>query len=120
MINLPKTQLQVHPLCLGGNVFGWSAPKEESFKILDNYFENGGNFVDTADVYSEWHEGNSGGESESIIGEWMKSRGNRSQMVIGTKVSKLSTRKGLSAKNILAACEDSLRRIQTEYIDIYY
>ena len=120
MINLPKTQLQVHPLCLGGNVFGWSAPKEESFKILDHYFENGGNFVDTADVYSEWHEGNSGGESESIIGEWMKSRGNRSQMVIGTKVSKLSTRKGLSAKNILAACEDSLRRIQTEYIDIYY
>lgn len=120
MINLPKTQLQVHPLCLGGNVFGWSAPKEESFKILNHYFENGGNFIDTADVYSEWHEGNSGGESESIIGEWMKNRGNRSQMVIGTKVSKLSTRKGLSAKNILAACEDSLGRLQTEYIDIYY
>ena len=120
MINLPKTELQVHPLCLGGNVFGWSASKKESFKILDYYFDNGGNFIDTADVYSQWHEGNSGGESESIIGKWMKGRNNRSQMVIGTKVSKLSTRKGLSASNIMAACDDSLRRLQTEYIDIYY
>jgi aryl-alcohol dehydrogenase-like predicted oxidoreductase len=120
MINLPKTNLNVHPLCLGGNVFGWSASKAESFEILSHYFDNGGNFVDTADVYSEWKEGNAGGESESIIGEWMKARGNREQMVIGTKVSKLSTRKGLSEKNILAACDDSLKRLQTDYIDIYY
>ena len=120
MINIPKTDLTVHPLCLGGNVFGWSAPKSDSFDILNHYFDGGGNFIDTADVYSEWAEGNSGGESESIIGEWMRSRNNREKMVIGTKVSKLSTRKGLSRSNILSACEDSLRRLQTDYIDIYY
>lgn len=120
MIILPKTDLTVHPLCLGGNVFGWSAPKNQSFDVLNHYFDNGGNFVDTADVYSEWAEGNSGGESESIIGEWMRTRNNREKMVIGTKVSKLSTRKGLSKQNILLACNDSLRRLQTEYIDIYY
>lgn len=120
MINLPKTDLTVHPLCLGGNVFGWSAPKPQSFDVLNHYFDGGGNFIDTADVYSEWAEGNSGGESESIIGEWMKSKNNRAEMVIGTKVSKLSTRKGLSKQNILLACDDSLRRLQTDYIDIYY
>lgn len=120
MINLPKTDLTVHPLCLGGNVFGWSAPKPQSFDVLNHYFDGGGNFIDTADVYSEWAERNSGGESESIIGEWMKSKNNRAEMVIGTKVSKLSTRKGLSKQNILLACDDSLRRLQTDYIDIYY
>jgi len=120
MINIPKTNLNVHPLCLGGNVFGWSATKDESFAVLNQYFDNGGNFIDTADVYSEWKDGNSGGESESIIGEWMKDRLNREQVVIGTKVSKLSTRKGLSEQNILAACDDSLKRLQTDYIDIYY
>ncbi|CAB4571785.1 MAG: aldo/keto reductase [Actinobacteria bacterium] len=120
MINLPNTDLTVHPLCLGGNVFGWSAPKPQSFNVLNHYFDGGGNFIDTADLYSEWAEGNSGGESETIIGEWMKSKNNRAQMVIGTKVSKLSTRKGLSKQNILLACEDSLRRLQTDYIDIYY
>lgn len=120
MINLPKTDLTVHPLCLGGNVFGWSAPKSQSFDVLNHFFDAGGNFIDTADVYSEWAEGNSGGESEIIIGEWMKARKNRAEMVIGTKVSKLSTRKGLSKQNILLACDDSLRRLQTDYIDIYY
>lgn len=120
MINLPKTDLTVHPLCLGGNVFGWSAPKQQSFDVLNHYFDWGGNFIDTADLYSEWAEGNSGGESETIIGEWMKSKNNRAKMVIGTKVAKLSTRKGLSKQNILLACEDSLRRLQTDYIDIYY
>lgn len=120
MINLPKTDLTVHPLCLGGNVFGWSAPKQQSFDVLNHYFDCGGNFIDTADLYSEWAEGNSGGESETIIGEWMKSKNNRAKMVIGTKVAKLSTRKGLSKQNILLACEDSLRRLQTDYIDIYY
>lgn len=120
MINLPKTDLTVHPLCLGGNVFGWSAPKPQSFDVLNHFFDAGGNFIDTADVYSEWAEGNSGGESETIIGEWMKARKNRAEMVIGTKVSKLSTRKGLSKQNILLACDDSLRRLQTDYIDIYY
>jgi len=119
-ITLPKTELSVHPLCLGGNVFGWSADESESFAVLDAYVEAGGNFIDTADVYSEWKPGNTGGESERIIGKWMKARGNRSQMVIATKVAKLSTRPGLSAANIRVAAEDSLSRLQTDYIDLYY
>ena len=119
-IALPKTELSVHPLCLGGNVFGWSADESESFAVLDAYVEAGGNFIDTADVYSEWKPSNTGGESERIIGKWMKARGNRSQMVIATKVAKLSTRPGLSAANIRSAAEDSLARLQTDYIDLYY
>ena len=119
-ISIPETDLVVHPLCLGGNVFGWSADEAQSFAILDAYVEAGGNFIDTADVYSEWKPGNKGGESETIIGNWMKSRGNRSEMVIATKVAKLSTRPGLSPENISAALEDSLRRLQTDYIDLYY
>ena len=119
-ISIPETDLVVHPLCLGGNVFGWSADEAQSFAILDAYVEAGGNFIDTADVYSEWKPGNKGGESETIIGNWMKSRGNRSEMVIATKVAKLSTRPGLSPENISAGLEDSLRRLQTDYIDLYY
>jgi len=105
---------------LGGNVFGWSADEKESFAVLDAYIEAGGNFIDTADVYSEWKDGNAGGESETIIGKWMKARGNRSEMVIATKVSMLSTRPGLSASNIKAAVDDSLRRLHSDYIDLYY
>jgi aryl-alcohol dehydrogenase-like predicted oxidoreductase len=120
MITIPRTDLTVYPLCLGGNVFGWSADAEESFAILDAYFEAGGNFIDTADVYSEWIEGNTGGDSEIIIGNWMKSRGNRSKMVIATKVAKFSKRPGLSADNIRSAAKDSLHRLQTDYIDLYY
>ena len=88
--------------------------------MLDAYFEAGGNFIDTADVYSEWKEGNKGGESETIIGNWMKSRGNRDELVIATKVAKLSTRPGLSKSNISAALNDSLNRLQTDRIDLYY
>jgi aryl-alcohol dehydrogenase-like predicted oxidoreductase len=120
LITLPKTDLQVHPLCLGGNVFGWTADEAQSFAVLDAYFEAGGNFIDTADVYSEWKDGNSGGESETIIGNWMKARGNRDKLVIATKVAKLSTRPGLSSGNIEAALSDSLRRLQTSHIDLYY
>jgi aryl-alcohol dehydrogenase-like predicted oxidoreductase len=120
MITLPKTDLQVHPLCLGGNVFGFSADVENSESVLSYYFDNGGNFVDTADMYSQWAPGHVGGESETIIGNWMKKRGNRSQMVIATKVSKLDTRPGLKASNIAAACDESLQRLQTDYIDLYY
>ena len=120
MIKLPKTNLVVHPLCLGGNGFGWTADIEESQQVLDAYAGYGGNFIDTADMYSEWAPGHIGGESETIIGNWMKSRRNRAQMVIASKVCKLSTRAGLSRKNILAACEDSLDRLQTDYIDLYY
>ena len=119
-ITIPNTSLSVYPLCLGGNVFGWTANGEQSFEVLDAYLKLGGNFIDTADVYSEWAEGNSGGESETIIGNWMKSRGTREETVVATKVAKLSTRPGLSAKNIVAACDDSLQRLQTDYIDLYY
>lgn len=117
---LINTNLSVFPLCLGGNVFGWSANQEESFAVLDAYFEAGGNFIDTADVYSEWKPGNQGGESETIIGNWMKARGNRHEMVIATKVAKSSKRPGLSSNNIKAAIDDSLRRLQSDHIDLYY
>lgn len=120
MIQIPKTDLTVHPLCLGGNVFGYSADIANSEIVLDYYFDNGGNFIDTADMYSQWAPGHVGGESETVIGNWMKRRGNRAKMVIATKVAKLDTRPGLAAKNIAAACDDSLRRLQTDYIDLYY
>jgi len=119
-VALGRTELQVHPLCLGGNVFGWSANAAQSEEVLSAYESAGGNFIDTADMYSRWHTGNVGGESETIIGDWMRARGNRSEMVIATKVAKLATRPGLSAANIAAAAEDSLRRLRTDYIDIYY
>ena len=120
MITLPKTDLHVYPLCLGGNVFGFSADVTNSEVVLDYYFDNGGNFVDTADMYSQWAPGHVGGESETIIGNWMKRRGNRKEMIIATKVAKLDTRPGLKPANIKAACDDSLRRLQTDYIDLYY
>ena len=120
MITIPETDLVVHELCLGTNVFGWSADESESHAVLDAYRSHGGNFVDTADMYSAWKEGNVGGESETIIGNWMKSRGNRNEIVIATKVAKLPTRPGLSPANIIAACNDSLTRLQTDHIDIYY
>ena len=120
MITIPETDLVVHPLCLGTNIFGANADKAQSHDVLDAYNSLAGNFIDTADVYSQWVEGHVGGESETIIGSWMKARGNRSEMVIATKVAKLSQRPGLSAANIFAACEESLNRLQTDYIDLYY
>ena len=117
---LPATTFEVFPLCLGGNVFGWSADETQSFAVLDAFYEEGGNFIDTADVYSEWKEGNTGGDSETIIGKWMAARGNRHVLIIATKVAKYSKRKGLSPTNIKAAADDSLRRLQTDYIDLYY
>ena len=120
MLNLPQTGLNVSNLCFGGNVFGWTADQAQSFELLDHLTEHGGNFIDSADVYSSWKEGNVGGESEAVIGNWLKSNGKREQVVIATKVAFLETRKGLSASNIALACEDSLRRLNTDYIDIYY
>lgn len=117
---MAKADLQVSELCLGGNVFGWSADEKQSHEVLNLFVELGGNFIDTADVYSEWAEGHVGGESETVIGSWLNNRGKRDQVVIATKVSKLSTRLGLGRENIIAACEDSLRRLQTDYIDLYY
>jgi len=120
MRTLPNTDLNISPLCLGGNVFGWSADVKNSEAVLSYFVDNGGNFIDTADMYSQWGEGHVGGESETIIGNWMKKSSNRSSVVIATKVAKLDTRPGLSPKNILAACDDSLRRLQTDHIDLYY
>ena len=120
MLTLPKTNLEVSNICFGGNVFGWTTDQKQSFELLNRFHDLGGNFVDTADVYSAWKEGNQGGESETVIGNWFKESGKRDQTVVATKVAMLETRKGLSAKNIALACEDSLRRLQTDYIDIYY
>jgi len=120
MITIPETDLVVHPLCLGSNIFGSNADEAQSHAVLDAYVSHGGNFIDTADVYNQWVEGHVGGESETIIGNWMRARSNRASMVIATKVSMLNTRPGLSAKNIFAACEESLNRLQSDYIDLYY
>ncbi len=120
MLTLPKTNLEVSNICFGGNVFGWTADQKQSFELLNRFHDLDGNFVDTADVYSAWKEGNQGGESETVIGNWFKQSGKRDQTVVATKVAMLETRKGLTAKNIALACEDSLRRLQTDYIDIYY
>jgi len=113
MAKLGHTELDVFGLCLGGNVFGWSADERTSFDVLDAYAAAGGNFVDTADAYSR-------GESESILGRWMKARGNRDAVVIATKVAKKADRRGLSAANIRTAAEESLARLGTDHIDLYY
>ncbi|MBV9999460.1 MAG: aldo/keto reductase [Verrucomicrobia bacterium] len=120
MAKIGTTDLDVFPLALGGNVFGWTADEQQSFAVLDAYAAAGGNFIDTADMYSEWGPGNSGGESETIIGRWMKARGNRDRMIIATKVGKLSRLSGLSAKTIRVGVEQSLERLQTDRIDLYY
>ena len=120
MISIPKTELKVYPLCLGGNVFGWSLDELQSHEILNQYFSYGGNYIDTADYYVAWAPNNLGGESETIIGNWLSKKQNRNEIVIATKVAKLAARKGLAKSNIIAACEDSLKRLKTDYIDIYY
>ena len=118
---LGNTGLYVYPITLGGNVFGWTIDEKQSFEILDAFTGAGFNFIDTADVYSRWATGNKGGESEIIIGNWMKKKGNREKMVIATKVGSDmgSGKKDLSKKYILKAAEDSLKRLKTDYIDLY-
>ncbi|TSB17654.1 aldo/keto reductase [Streptomyces benahoarensis] len=116
----PLGSLSVSPLCLGGNVFGWTADEAESFAVLDAYVAGGGNFIDTADVYSAWVPGNKGGESETVIGDWLAARGNRDDVVIATKVGAHPDLKGLSADTIKKAVEGSLRRLRTDHIDLYY
>ncbi|MFG2890552.1 aldo/keto reductase [Streptomyces sp. NPDC048248] len=112
--------LSVSPLSLGGNVFGWTADEAESFAVLDAYVAGGGNFIDTADVYSAWVPGNKGGESETVIGNWLAARGNREDVVIATKVGAHPDFKGLSAPTIKGAVDESLTRLRTDYIDLYY
>ncbi|MFC8082006.1 aldo/keto reductase [Streptomyces sp. NPDC057340] len=117
---LGSSDLDVFPLALGGNVFGWTADRDTSFAVLDAYTAAGGNFVDTADVYSAWVDGNSGGESETVLGQWLAARGNRDDVVLATKVSQHPEYPGLSAANIKAAADASLRRLGTDHIDLYY
>lgn len=118
--NIGTSDLQVAPLVFGGNVFGWTADERTSFSILDAFVDHGLNFIDTADVYSAWIDGHKGGESEAIIGKWFKESGKRDKIVLATKVGMLSTRPGLTAANIAAAVDDSLRRLKTDYIDVYF
>ncbi|MYW63756.1 aldo/keto reductase [Streptomyces sp. SID8379] len=117
---LGSSGLDVFPLCLGGNVFGFSADEKASFEVLDAYTAAGGNFIDTADSYSAWAPGNKGGESETLIGKWARSRGKRDDVVIATKVGRHPDFLGLRGDNIKAAADASLRRLDTDYIDLYY
>lgn len=119
MRRLPGTDLSLFPLCLGGNVFGWSADRDTSFAVLDAYVAAGGNMVDTADAYAHWL-GRGGGESETIIGEWLASGRSRDSLLIATKVGKKPGLNNLRADTIVTACEESLRRLQTDHIDLYY
>ncbi len=118
---LGNSALLVSPLCLGGNVFGWTADEATSFKLLDAALDAGINFIDTADVYSRWVPGHQGGESETVLGNWFKRGGKRDKVVLATKVGMEMgpNQKGLSRSHILRAVEDSLRRLQTDYIDLY-
>ena len=117
---LGNSGIKVAPLALGGNVFGWTIDEPTSFTILDAFTEAGFNLIDTADVYSRWKEGNVGGESEKIIGNWMKQRGNRDKVIVATKVgSDMGEGKTLKKQYIFKAVEDSLTRLQTDHIDLY-
>lgn len=116
---LGRSGLSIAPLVLGGNVFGWTADEATSHRVLDAFVAGGFDMVDSADVYSAWVPGHTGGESETVIGTWLKARGRRDDVMIATKVGMWPARPGLKADNIVAACEDSLRRLQTDYIDLY-
>ena len=123
MRKLGRTGLRVAALCLGGNTFGWTTDQKASEAVLDAYLEAGGNFIDTADVYSRWVPGHAGGESETVLGTWMKARGNRRAVIIATKVmgpmGPGPNDTGLSRQHIVEGVEDSLRRLQTDFIDLY-
>jgi aryl-alcohol dehydrogenase-like predicted oxidoreductase len=119
MTLIGRSDLDILPLSLGGNVFGWTADRDASFAILDEFRAGGGNFIDTADSYSAWVPGNSGGESETLIGEWLASR-KPENMVVATKVSQHPDFPGLSAANVRAAAEASLKRLGVDTIDLYY
>jgi aryl-alcohol dehydrogenase-like predicted oxidoreductase len=117
---LGKSDLAITPLMLGGNVFGWTADEATSFAVLDAFVAQGGNSIDTADAYSSWVPGHEGGESEIVIGKWLKKSGKRNQVVIGTKVGLWGKRPGLKRQNIIDGCDDSLRRLGTGTIDLYW
>lgn len=119
-VKVGNSDLEVFPLVLGGNTFGWTSDEATSRKVLDEYVEAGGNFIDTADVYSAWAPGNAGGESEIILGRWLAVRGNRDKVVVATKVSEHPQYKGLSHDNVIAAANESLLRLGIDTIDLYY
>ena len=116
---LGRSDLSIAPLAFGGNVFGWSVDEKRSFELLDQFVDAGFNLIDTADVYSAWAPGNRGGESETIIGKWLKQSGKRDRVLIATKVAKWVEHKGLAPLNIQQAVEGSLKRLQTDHIDLY-
>ncbi|ANS78141.1 putative oxidoreductase [Serinicoccus hydrothermalis] len=116
----PGTDRTFAPINLGGNPFGWTADADASFAVLDAFLAAGGSFVDTADAYSAWAEGHEGGESEDIIGRWMEDRGNRNQVLVATKVGKKPGREGLGRDSVLAALDESLARLRTDHLDLYY
>jgi aryl-alcohol dehydrogenase (NADP+) len=120
MTQLGHSGIDVFPLALGGNTFGWTSDEANSHQVLDAFVAGGGNFIDTADGYSAFVPGNSGGESETIIGSWLAGRKNRDAVVIGTKVSTHPRFKGLAAANVAAALDASLTRLGTDYVDVYY
>ena len=115
-----RSGIKITPLMLGGNVFGWTADEKASFAILDAYVDSGGDSIDTADVYSAWVPGHEGGESERVIGAWLKQSGKRDKVVIGTKVGMWPKRLGIKKQNIIEACEDSLKRLGIAAIDLYW
>ena len=117
---LGKSDLEIVPLVLGGNVFGWTIDEARSFEILDAFVDRGFNCIDTADVYSAWMPGHVGGESETILGKWLERSGKRNSVVLATKVGmKMPAGEGLSKKYILEEVEQSLKRLQTDHIDLY-
>ena len=120
---LGRSDLDVSVLCFGGNIFGWTTDEQASYAVLDAFMDGGGNFIDSADVYSRWVPGNQGGESEEVLGRWMKARRNRSSVIVATKLGSPmgddGTKQGLSRRWMMQAVEDSLRRLQTDYIDLY-
>ena len=117
---LGQSDIEIAPLVFGGNVLGWTADENRSFELLDRFTERGFNAIDTADVYSAWAPGLQGGESEQVLGKWLARRGRRDDVVIMSKVGMLEARQGLSASNIEAAVNDSLTRLGTDYLDVYF
>ncbi len=119
---LGASELLVHPLCLGGNTFGWTTDRDASFAVLDAYVEAGGNFIDTADSYSAWIDGHRGGESETIIGEWLARSPRRDGVIVATKVGSgaADVPAGLGRTQVIDGCEASLRRLGVERIDLYF
>ncbi|HIW90164.1 MAG TPA: aldo/keto reductase [Candidatus Corynebacterium avicola] len=119
-VEIPGTDFEAAPVSLGGNTFGWTSDADESFAVLDAFLAGGGTVIDTADMYSQWAEGHTGGESETVLGQWLAERGTRKDIVLVTKVGAIEDAPGLEHDTVLANLERSLERLQTDHVDIYY